>query len=65
MTDARTPSAKLRIARDAHTHAELTGGVGKRTALLLARRGLGAQHIGRRLSAMDKQDRHKALIYVL
>src|SRR6516162_8679687 len=58
MTDARTPSEKLRIARDAHIHAELLGRGGKRTPLLLARRNFGAQHIGRRLSAMDQQDRH-------
>jgi Transposase DDE domain group 1 len=58
MTDARTPSKKLPIARDAHIHAELIGGRGKRTPLLLPRRDFGGQHIGRRLSAMDEQDRH-------
>jgi hypothetical protein len=57
MTNARTPAEKLRIARDAHILAELSGGVGKRTPLLLARPDFGAQHIRRRLSAMDKQDR--------
>src|SRR5271166_6690698 len=58
MTDDCTPGEKLHIARDAHLHAELPGGGGKRASLLFARRDLGAQHIGRRLSAMDKQHRH-------
>jgi len=43
MTDTRTPSEKLRIPRDARIHAELIGGCGKRTPLLLARRDFCAQ----------------------
>src|SRR6516164_4956452 len=58
MTDARTPSEKLRIARDTHSHSELINGGGKRAPLFFTRWDFGTEQVSRWLSTMHKQDRH-------